>query len=71
MPRHALKHRPRDEEFDLDDALDGSFPASDPVSIINPSIGVKADAARPKDRYRAILEEVRELLDLDYHGDQH
>jgi hypothetical protein len=69
MAKHALKHRPRREEFDLDEALDASFPASDPISLVNPSIGVKAAPDRDEVRYRAILEEVRELLDLEYHAD--
>jgi|HubBroStandDraft_5_1064220.scaffolds.fasta_scaffold1367808_2 hypothetical protein len=36
-------------EDNLDDALDDSFPASDPPSQTNPSQGTKTDAKRLKE----------------------
>jgi len=36
-------------EESLDDALDGSFPASDPPSHTNPSQGTKRDSERLKE----------------------
>jgi hypothetical protein len=47
--------------------LEFSFPASDPVSLTNPSTGVKAHTAGPKRRKSdPVLEDARELLDLEY-----
>ena len=48
MMKHA-KTVKRDTEGGLDDALDQSFPASDPPSHTNPSKGTKRDPESLKD----------------------
>lgn len=67
MSKSLSKHRSRHEQSQLDQGLEFSFPASDPVSLTNPSTGVKAHTAGPKRRKSdPVLEDARELLDLEY-----
>jgi hypothetical protein len=67
MSETLSKHRSRDEQSQLDQGLEFSFPASDPVSVTNPSTGVKIHTAGPKRRkIDPVFENARELLDLEY-----